>query len=60
LYLRVSETVTDILEVLIASIIRAIIILMMEAVGTTETIVNFYETTKYNIPAGCHLHACWP
>jgi hypothetical protein len=30
--------------------------LMMEAVSTYETSVNFYETTQRNIPEGCHLH----
>jgi hypothetical protein len=35
-----------------ASIIRAMIItaLTMEAVSTSETSVNFYETTRRNIP----------
>jgi hypothetical protein len=32
------------------------IALMMEAVSTSETSVNFYETTRRNIPEGCHLH----
>jgi hypothetical protein len=36
----------------IASIIRAIA-LMMEAVRTSETSVNFYETTRRGIPEGC-------
>jgi hypothetical protein len=35
---------TDVSEVLTASIIRAIT-LMMEAVSTSETLVNFYQTT---------------
>jgi hypothetical protein len=30
--------------------------LMMEAVRTSETSANFYETTRGNIPEGCHLH----
>jgi hypothetical protein len=30
------------------------IALMMEAVRTSETSVNFYETTRRNIPEGCH------
>jgi hypothetical protein len=30
---------------------------MMEAVSTSETSVNFYETTRRNIPENCHLHA---
>jgi hypothetical protein len=32
--------------VLTASIIRAIIVVMMEAAGTTEMLVNFYQTTR--------------
>jgi hypothetical protein len=28
------------------------IALMMEAVGTSETLVNFYEITRRNIPEG--------
>jgi hypothetical protein len=31
------------------------IALMMEAVCTSETSVNFYGTTRRNIPKGCHL-----
>jgi hypothetical protein len=33
------------------------IALMMEVVHTSETPVNFYNTTRRNIPEGCHLHA---
>jgi hypothetical protein len=29
---------------------------MMEAVSTSETSVNFYETTRRNIPEDSHLH----
>jgi hypothetical protein len=29
--------------------------LMMEAAIISETSVNFYETTRRNIPEGCHL-----
>jgi hypothetical protein len=36
-----------VLEVLAASIIRA---LMMEAASTSEMSVNFYQTTRRNIP----------
>jgi hypothetical protein len=39
-----------------AFIIRALIVLMMEAVGMSETSVNFYEATRHSIPEGCHLH----
>jgi hypothetical protein len=38
---------TDISEILIA--------LMMEAVRTSETSVNFYQTTRRNIPEENHL-----
>jgi hypothetical protein len=31
--------------------------LMMEAVSTSETSVNFYETTRRNIPEDGHLHS---
>jgi hypothetical protein len=43
---------------LTTSIIRAIIAiaLMMEAVSTSETLVNFYKTTRRNIPEDSHLH----
>jgi hypothetical protein len=44
---------TDVEEVLIASIIRA---MMMEAVGISETSVNFYESTWRNIPEDSHIH----
>jgi hypothetical protein len=46
---------TDVSEVLIASIVIA---LMMEAVNTSETSVNFYQTTQHNIPEDSHLHTC--
>jgi hypothetical protein len=45
--------VTDVSEVLAASIIRA----MMEAASTSETSVNFYQTTRRNISEDSHLHA---
>jgi hypothetical protein len=35
---------------------KAMIAMMMEAVGTSETSVNLYETTWRNIPEGYHLH----
>jgi hypothetical protein len=31
---------------------------MMEAVSTSETLINYYETTWCNIPEGCHLRTC--
>jgi hypothetical protein len=46
----------DVLQLLTASII-IFIDLMMEAVSTSETSVNFYETTRHNIPEDSHLHA---
>jgi hypothetical protein len=30
--------------------------LMMEAVSNSETPVNFYQTTRRNIPEASHLH----
>jgi hypothetical protein len=30
---------------------------MMEAASTSETSVNFYQTTRRNIPEDSHLHA---
>jgi hypothetical protein len=32
------------------------IALMMEAANTSETSVNFYQTTQRNNPADSHLH----
>jgi hypothetical protein len=32
------------------------IALMMEAENTSETFVNFYQTTWHNIPEDSHLH----
>jgi hypothetical protein len=34
------------------------IVLMKEAVNTSETSVNFYKTTGSNIPKDRHLHTC--
>jgi hypothetical protein len=45
----------DVSEVLVAIVIRSIA-LKMEAVRTSETSVNFYETIRRNIPEGSHLH----
>jgi hypothetical protein len=44
---------TDVSEVLIASIIRA----MSEAVSTSEALVSLYQTTRRYIPEDSHLHA---
>jgi hypothetical protein len=30
--------------------------IIVEAVGTFETSVYLFETTRRNIPEGCHLH----
>jgi hypothetical protein len=48
---------SDVSEVLAASIIRA---LMMEAASTSETLVNFYQTTRRYNPDDSHLrtHRC--
>jgi hypothetical protein len=46
-------------DVLTVSIIRAmvrVIVLMMEAVSTSETSVNFYQTTRCNISEDIHLY----
>jgi hypothetical protein len=45
------KKVTDVLKVLTASMIRTIIALIMVAVSTSETSVNFYETTWRSISA---------
>jgi dipeptidase len=42
--------------VLAASIIRAMISLVMEAASTSEMLENFYQTTRCNNPEGSHLH----
>jgi hypothetical protein len=46
---------TDVSEVRTASIIMAIITLMMETGRTSETSVHFKETTWHYIPEGYHL-----
>jgi hypothetical protein len=40
----------------IASITRAIIVLMIEAVSISETSDSFYQTTRRSIPKDCHPH----
>jgi hypothetical protein len=45
---------TDVTEVLVASIIRAIT-LMMEAASTSKTSETFYQTTWHNNPEDSHL-----
>jgi hypothetical protein len=53
----VWQKFTDVSLVLAAYIIVVVMVaLMMEAVGTSETSVNFYETTWSNISQGSQLH----
>jgi hypothetical protein len=47
---------TNVSEVLTASIIRAITAMMMEAVSTSEILVNFHQATQCNILEDSHLH----
>jgi hypothetical protein len=42
---------TDVLEVLDVSIIA----LMIEAASASETLINFYQTTRHNNPEDGHL-----
>jgi hypothetical protein len=49
--------VTDVSEVLAASIIRAIITLMMEAASTSEMSVNLQQTIQSYNPNDSHLYA---
>jgi hypothetical protein len=46
--------VTDVSEVLVAA--SKAIALMMEAASTSETSVNFCQTTRRNNPEVSHLH----
>jgi ribosomal protein L18E len=46
---------TDVSELLAASIIKAIA-LMMEAANTSETLINVYQITRRNNPGDSHLH----
>jgi hypothetical protein len=43
---------TDVSKELAASIIT----LMIEAVSSSETLVNIYQTTQFNMPEDSHLH----
>jgi hypothetical protein len=43
------QKLTDVLEMLTASTIKVMRILMMAAVSTAETSANFYQTTWRNI-----------
>jgi hypothetical protein len=46
-------TFTDVSDVHYSTIIRA---MMMQAVSTSETSVNFYQNTRRNIPEDTNLH----
>jgi hypothetical protein len=37
--------------------VRIIIAMMMVAISASETSVNFYDTTRHNIPECSHIHA---
>jgi hypothetical protein len=52
----VWQKLTHVSQLLTASIISAITTVMIEAVSTSETSVNFYQTTRRNIPEDSHLH----
>jgi hypothetical protein len=52
----VSWKLTDVSEMLVASIIMAIIALMMEAVNTSETSFKFYEIKCRKIPEESNFH----
>jgi hypothetical protein len=43
-------------QIFTASIIRAIIALIMNAIGTSETSVYFHDTTWHYIPENCHIY----
>jgi hypothetical protein len=47
----------DVSEVLAALIIREIIVLMIEAASTSETLVNVYQTALLNNPENRPVHA---
>jgi len=46
---------TNVFEVLTASIIKAVITLMMEAVSTSETLAGVCQTPCPNIPEDSHI-----
>jgi hypothetical protein len=48
------KRLTDVSDVLTVSIIK--VMRIMQAVNTSETSVNFYQTTWNNIPETGHLH----
>jgi hypothetical protein len=52
-----GRSLPDVSEMLLASIFGAMMMsLMMEAQGTFETSVNFYQSTRRNNPEDSHLH----
>jgi hypothetical protein len=52
LYHVIWQILTDVLDEITASTTA----LMMETVSSSETLVNFYQTTWCNIPEDSHLH----
>jgi hypothetical protein len=56
----VSQHFTDVSEMLGAFIIREMsivpIVVMMKAVSTFETSLNFYQTTRLNNPEDSNIH----
>jgi hypothetical protein len=44
------------LEMFLLSLSSGVIPLLMKAANTTETSVNFYQTTRHNNPIDSHLH----
>jgi hypothetical protein len=51
----VWQKFTDVSEILAASIIRSLSVLMMEAASTSETSANFYQTTRRNNSEDSHI-----
>jgi hypothetical protein len=49
--------VSEVLTVSILGAINTIVALMMEAISTSETSENFYQTRRRNIPENSHLPA---
>jgi hypothetical protein len=53
LHLVVSYKLTDVSEVLTASITRG-----RKVLSTYETTINFHQTVQHSIPEGSHLRIC--
>jgi hypothetical protein len=53
----VWKKLTDISEVPVAFVIRAMSALIMEAASTSEMLVNFYHTTLHSNPEDSHPHS---